>query len=361
MKTNKDILKTLINGLIALVLLGLYIFAVVNAYGLFKGKLVLFIALLALGIVVELFLYSLLHELGHLIVGLLVGLKFSKICVLCFLIGLENGKLKFKIVKPTEFGYTEMLPKTVDDYAKKLALSGVGGLGFSIISALVSMLICLNFTSNIYAFCLFGAPYPLALYIFLINALPFFEGSDGSLIFAVTLDEKSPSTLKNYYTAIAGVLLGKEPCQLERNTLEICDDKPFSQPLRYLRYLHYLQSDFDRAYGEILNLSKLQVVDDDLYFNVKKELFFCKTVLHDNNYVNENANAIVGDIDLSEDLCNYRVHAVYRIFIKDYEFAKLIIKNGIDTLSKKTQNGLIKSEIKYLKELQTQLNEGSFN
>ncbi|MBO5851848.1 MAG: hypothetical protein J6R29_05910 [Clostridia bacterium] len=361
MKTNKDILKTLINGLIALVLLGLYIFAIVNAYGLFKGKLLLYVALLVAGAVVSLFLYSLIHELGHLTVGLFAGLKFSKICVLIFLLELENGKFKFKLVKPTEFGYTEMLPKTPYNYAEKLAISAVGGLVFSLISAFASMFICLSFTGNIFVFCLFGAPYPLALYIFLINALPFFKGSDGDLVFSVLLDEKTPSTLKNYYTALASVLLKKEPCEINRNLLEIVDDKPFSQPLKYLRYLSYLQTDFKKAYDEISALQKLDIIDDNLYFNVKKEVFFCKAVLHDDNYVNENASAIVGDIDLSDDLCNFRVHAVYRIFINDIDFAKLIIKNGIDTLSKKTQNGLVISEIKYLQALKEQLDAGNFN
>lgn len=356
MKSNKVVFKTLVNVLIGIVLLGLYILAVVNAYGLFSGKFLLYAVLLVAGIAVSVFLYSLVHELGHLIVGLFAGLKFSKICVLFFLFEVENERVKFRFVKPTEFGYTEMLAKDEKDYGEKLAISSVGGLVFSVIIALVSMAICINNLNDIYLFCLFGATYPLALYIFLINALPFFDGSDGSLIFSVITDIQKPSVLKNYYTALASITLNKEPSELRGSLFEIFNDKPYSQNLKYIKYLSCLQSDFDKAYSEILDLSKLEICDDNLYFIVKKELFFCKVILGDLAYVEKHAPSIVGDIDISEDLCNFRVHAVYRIFIKDYKFAKLILQNGLEVLSKKTPNGFIKSEIKHLKELQSQLN-----
>ena len=356
MKNGKTIFKAVINAVIGLILLGLYVLAVVNAYALYKGNLVLYATLLVAGIIISTFLYSLIHELGHLIIGLMAGLKFSKICVLCFLLEVENGSLKFKIVKPTEFGYTEMLPKKVENYGKKLAVSATGGLVFSLACIVVSMVICLNNLENIWLFTLFGACYPLAIYIFLINALPLFDGSDGALIFSVLLDGKNPSVLKNYYTATASVMLLKEPSLLDGKLFEFSNESVYGQNLKYLNYLRYLSTDFDKAYAEILSLSKQNIIDDNLYFIVKKELFFCKVILGENSFVQDNASAVVGDIDLSEDLCNYRVHASYRVFIKDYEFASLILQNGLNVLSNKGQNGIVKSEIAYLNELKNQLN-----
>lgn len=352
MKTNKAILKTVVNVVIFLVLAGLYTFAVINAYGLFKGKLLLYIALLVVGLIISLFINVLLHELGHLTVGLFSGLKLSKICVLVFLLEVKCGKLKFKIAKPQELGYTEMLPKTQYGYGEKLAFSALGGLMFSLITALASMAICINCVDNIYAFCLFGAPYPIALYVLLINALPLFDGSDGALIFSIFQGE---TTTKNYYLITANILLNKEPCEIDGKLFLSSGNGAISQNVKYLRFLHLLKSDFDRAYEEILALSKLDIVDDNLHFIVKKELFFCKVILGDEAYVNAHSTEVVGDIDLSEDACNFRVHATYRIFIKDYEFASLILKSGIQKLSSLTQNGIILSEIKYLKELQNQL------
>ena len=261
MKNSNVILKTVLNVLIALIALGLYVLAIVNAYGLYNGNLLVYAVLLVTGAILSTFIYSLVHELGHLIAGLIAGLKFSKICVLIFLLELENEKLKFKLVKPTEFGYTEMLPKHQKDYGEKLAVSATGGLAFSVLIALASMAVCINNLESVYMFTLFGASYPLALYIFFVNALPFFNSSDGALIFSILAEDKN-SALKNYYSVMASVLTGVEPGEIKQGQLEIFNDKPYSQNLKYIKYLHYLNADFDKAYECILNLSKSQIIDE---------------------------------------------------------------------------------------------------
>ncbi len=358
MKINKGVLKTAVSIILTVFILAVYVFLCVTAFKFYNVSSVLLVALLLLGAVLSLFIHSLIHELGHLVFGLTAGLYLEKIRVLIFELEIKNGTFKFKIKKPSfYFGYTSMLPKNDDNYGEKLTVSSLGGLVFSFVFTLLNVFIAIKFATNAYVFSLFGIYYVIGFYVFIINFLPLVYNNDGALIYDYLTSKQNGFNFKTAYQILAKTSKGVKPCDLGENLLVFSGNDRYSQIIQYHKYLSLLATNFDEAEKQLNSLLSKNIIDDEIYFAVKKEALFIACVKGDSNYANLNGEHVV-DL-LGQDDCaeNYRIHAVYRIFTGEKDWAKLIVDGGINALSLRGKTGYEIAEIGYLKDLKNQLNQ----
>ena len=150
--------------------------------------LVLFVTALALSI--------LIHELGHLIAGWLVGFRFSYFTVGPVRLRLQDGKLKVSLVRErTALGDTGMRVDRVARLRRRLVFYGLGGTAANALSLPVAIMVA-NHTPYALTHPLamsFAAQFTLiSIVLAFVNVIPGPSGSvtDGSRIATLMSDRK---------------------------------------------------------------------------------------------------------------------------------------------------------------------------
>ncbi len=342
--------------LIILVPLGLFIYHFLGFYKAYENYTKQVVLYTLLGLLITLVIASIIHELGHIIVGCIVGLKEKIIKVLFISLSFNNG-LKISLCRPVNFGETVLVPKTQENYSKKVVISAIGGLAFSFIYMLVGMLI-VAFSKSMPLVLLFGIGYHLSAYVLLVNLVPINEEGDGYLIFNYLLKgETERQIISNALNSTAQILLGVQPKDLDSRFLTEFDAKVgyYSNLTKYYRYLAFLWRDEERAFKELLELSDLDKVSYSLYEDVYKELFYASLRLKDQTFIKNNEEIVIGYIEKELSPIDYRVHANYRIYTGELDWAKLIIDSGLSNLEKSSNYGNVSYEIELLKRLKESL------
>ena len=340
----KERVKLLINGLIAGVCVLLFAYLMLNLIIVYPSSAFKVILSAVVGVAVTLILNSIIHETGHIIAGLICGLKVNSVQYLGLFIGKIKGKIKVKFKSADgEVGVTELIPKNSKNTYEKYVVSALGGLVASFILLAVQIIICL-LSKSLVLYAGLGITFPITAYVFLINLFPVFENNDGHLVYTYLLGGDDRKICSNYYKAIALLYEGVEPSELEPSLLiDYQKEGQCSVGIRYLRYLAYLQSDEERAIKElrkISDLSKFSFNKDDVF----EELYFCALSIGDDKFMKayeQDANRIFSKEERPQ---TFRVHAVYRIKNGEVDWAKLILKSGIEFCSTYPIKGLAKAE-----------------
>ena len=299
-----------------------------------------------LGVLISFILAPFVHELGHLIVGLILGFRLVSFN-LSFIKLQFYKKFRISLVKPYAFGETVFLPKTPDKYPEKLRLTTIAGLVFSVAYMLVGMAIVF-LSTNLKLVLLLGIPYHVSAYVLLLNVLPFKSDSDGALLFSYSLKGSVYNEMTyNVLSASAEIMCGVEPKDVSARYLTefYLSYDYYSVMLKYLRYIAFLWRDEESAFKELFDISDLDKVPDSLYEIVYKELFFASVVRGDVGFIKAHEDIVVGYLE-DDSPSNYRIHAVYRQFKGDEEWAKIIIDSGLKNLS--GDDGLSKYEKRLL-------------
>ena len=303
------------------------------------------------------FLSSLVHELGHLIFALFSGLKIYSFTVLFLRIEFKEKKLpKISFVLPENFGDIQMLPKKAEGFSKKVFLSTVGGAVFSFLYLVFG--IAMLFVGNYYTYCIFGITFPITAYILLVNIIPFSEDSDGGLLFNMLAGGKFKKIIENSLNATAHILLGVEPKDLDSRLLaeftNECDI--YSVRIIYLRYLAYFRRDIERAQKELISICNSEKLDEYFYMTIFKELFYNAIIRKDEDYIKANSEEAVNYLSYENHPSDYRIHALYRLYTNEVEWAKLIINEGEKKLLNYAEKGVVLQELDCLKEIKSQIN-----
>ena len=346
MKRHK--VKDIVNGLTALLCVALLVFLVVNLITVYPDKIIEIIISVLVGAVVTIFINSVIHELGHVLFGAIAGLKVYSVQFLNLFIGIENGKFKIKF-KPlaSELGETVLLPKNTQNVAKKFVISSVGGLLFSLLLIIAQVLIVLLVDNAIIEAGL-GATFPITAYVFLINLFPLFENNDGCLVYNYLAGGERKVVLENYYKCVALLVGGTEPSELDGALLlryDGCDG--YHAYIDYLRYLAYVKNDEESAIKELRklsDLSKVAYLNDEIF----EEMFFASIILNDDKFIKAHAEEAVEIVSLQERPQSYRIHASYRIYNGEGDWAKLILESGIKYCDTYAIKGIATAERKYM-------------
>ncbi len=351
----KQTVKYVLEWVIILSLLTLYAFMLIEVIAS-STNLIYAIGLCSLGLIITVILSSLVHELGHVVFGLISGLKLHSFTVLFLKITFSKGRFpKIQFIFPNDFGSTEFLPKTNEKFYGKLCISALGGLIFSLIYLVVGILFL--YLGNYFTVCFFGITFPITAYILLVNLIAFDETCDGYLLFSFLAGGKNKRIISNCLTAISNVILGVEPKDLDSRLLaeftKECDI--YSVRIIYLRYLAYFRRDIERARKELLCICDSQKLNEEFYMLIFKELFYTALVNKDDDYIKANQEEAVNYLSYEMHASDYRIHATYRAYIGNKDWAKLLIKSGKENLEKFIEKGITIAEFDALSELETKI------
>lgn len=223
-----------------------------------------------LGVIPFAFLVTLaLHELGHVIGGLLVGFEFRMYTVGPFMIEREAGKLNFKWNKNlnTFGGLALCLPLNDRDLARRFTVFVAGGPLGSLVWALAAWgLWSALSVPDLPGFWLHVADMFLFLsilfsgFIFLTTIFPMHSGgfySDGARIGQFLRKGPDADLQITLLTASAWSLSGTRPRDIDPNLLlkglEIPTDSPFKGYFHgFLHYIYLDRGDWERAEYHLL-------------------------------------------------------------------------------------------------------------
>lgn len=347
--------KDLVNGIIAILCVALLVFLFINLITIYPDQLINVIISLLVGVLVTLIINSVIHELGHVLFGLIVGLKVYSVKFLHLFIGKLNGKFKIKLIRADELGETVLIPKNDKSVAKKFVISSVGGLLFTLLFIVGQVIICMLVKNPIIE-AGFGATLPLTVYFFLINLFPLFENNDGCLVYNYLAGGERKLVLENYYKCIALLVNGTEPSGLDGVLLlkyDGCDG--YHVYINYLRYLAYVKNDEESAIKELRllsDLSKTSYLNDEIF----EEMFFASIIMKDDKFIKAHADEAVEILLKEERPQSFRIHACYRIYNGELDWAKLILQSGIKYCDGYVIKGIAQSEKDYMKALLDNLN-----
>ena len=336
-------LKILLWCLILIATLGVYIFHFAGFVIAYKDRVIEVAIYSILGLLLTSILAPLIHELGHLISGVICGFKLRSFTIGFLKLSFKN-KFKISLVKPNLFGETAMLPKSTNNYSKKLRITVFSGLIFSLALMLVQMTV-LFLCKDLTLVLLFGLPYHLSTYLLVMNLIPFSETSDGYLLFTYYVKGGIyKEIIDNALSVSAEIYLGTRPESVSSHLLTEFSPKYdyYSVLLKYYRYLAFLCRDEDFAFKVLFDISDLDKIPESLYETVYKELFFASIVRGDDNFIRNNEDIVIGYLEKEESPSDYRIHATYRMYKGDGDWARLIVKSGLKNLS--DSDGITKFE-----------------
>ena len=147
-----------------------------------------------------------LHELGHVAAGVLVGFHFSSISIGPFSIGLQYGRVRFQIrAQSGALGYAGMHMQTVSRLRRKLFIFVMAGPLMNLVSGTVAAVFILISPQELrsgWLIPLSAAFSMLSFSIFLLSAIPFRSTfhSDGDRIRMLV---KSPREARRWISAMA--------------------------------------------------------------------------------------------------------------------------------------------------------------
>lgn len=189
-----------------------------------------------------------LHELGHLIGGLLTGWKIIYLQLFYMIIARENKKLKFKITSTCDYQCI-MYPKTLGN---SVWLYTIGGCALNLATAFLGLagillFLCTNALLFLYSLCFFV----FGLTSFLINIIPNTKRicNDGASL--LLLKDRQTRLCHNSQLFIAKELFeGKTYRQIDRELLFNLCEQTDNDILAYqavLEYYYWLElEDYER-------------------------------------------------------------------------------------------------------------------
>lgn len=313
------------------------------------------IAYSVLGCLITLFANIFLHEIFHLIFGAFAGLKFSELQLFFLNLKKKGKKIKFKFKGADGvFGYSLMATDNPDGAMKKYVVSSFGGLLISFLIIVSQVVVSLS-VKDLFLVVAIGNTLPISVYIFLINLLPVFENNDGSLIYLYAMGGEKKATCENYFKAVALLNSGVEPSNLDSKYLIKSDaDFTYGAKIAYLRYLAYITSDEEEAFKELYSLSDLSK-HQDMYDEIFEEMFFSAILMDDKKFIKNNENYAIKIFENPIRPQTFRVHASYRVYTEELDWAKLIVDSGISFCEDYEVKGIAKAEKSYLELIKSKI------
>lgn len=193
-------------------------------------------------------LAPIVHELGHVCMGLIAKMDYVYVKCFCFKISVKRGKKRLSFASPFAADETQVLPKSGGNMKKRATLYTVGGLLFGgifllVVIAAAMVCTCLGVTR----YSLWGMV-PYCAYLFLLNYLPLEYASGKTDTLVLVGINKNYDAEQNMLAAmeIQGQLSeGKSFSEIDKelyyNVPQLCEDEPLYAVMLDLRYRYHIE------------------------------------------------------------------------------------------------------------------------
>ncbi|MEX1378292.1 MAG: hypothetical protein AB1Z23_12580 [Eubacteriales bacterium] len=311
-----------------------------------ESFIVLFVLIVKsiLSVILSYFIGTALHELGHLVFGLIAGYKFVSFKILFFNFYDENSRIKFRVEGFRKFaGYCSMFPKYKPIYIYWLSV--FGGALFNLISAIIFFIIWRNSGFNSI---LFSSLAIISFLLFAFNLLPIKKTNevyyDGWILWTLLFNRKSKEEFLEQVKYADMVNKNLRPRDYE---LQLDKTKPFNSS--YISALY--RKSLDLGDIETMQYCSSQIEENFDTSSEVSHVVYCYIICYTacitgnidkaNDYYNKVKNRIENDND-----CNgLRVRAYYQYYSnKEYEYAYELCKQGILVVDKYVHPGIAMME-----------------
>ncbi len=315
-----------------------------------------------LGLLFSGFICAFLHELGHLVFGKANGFVLSSFSVWFFRWEKTCKKLRFSLrFLFEEAGSTEMIKKDVSGMEKGLKSMTVGGLFFSLISALISLpVFVLSVPYQVY--CVLAVFLPVGLYFFVGNAIPSSEGgvrNDGGVLYGLKKGDNETKVTLSLLSIQTELYNGKTFSEIDdKYYFEVPqlpeDSLNFITLLTY-RYNYYLDvKDYENAKKTTSRLLSLEeYMPKGFKYVVKSDALYNACTFNLNEEVADDLTYEIEDmLNKDESVTSYRVRLAYISLIKgERQILEAFYDKAIKRADKCQLSGLKRFEIKLIDEL----------
>lgn len=274
------------------------------------------------------FLHTLLHELGHLIFGIAQGFEFYSFRAGRFYLRRDSQrKIKLGFGKKSQYaGNLLMICKNTDRLEKRYLTLALGGSIGSLFALIVfSCLPIFHTVVNPYVYYLCGIGFPISVYLFLLNTIPFYRlgaYTDGALVSEIL--HKDPSVQYALRTtAIQSMLFqGTAPSELPQDCFDglpiVADNDVNKLQFMIYAYARALDSDdletADRAIRFLED--NLEDLPDLFRDSVQTDIFFhVMTYRRQPDRAQALYDSLKSYIDADPNICNLRIRATYELYI----------------------------------------------
>lgn len=270
------------------------------------------------GVALSFIFAPVVHELGHFIFGLAMGMGCVEMKIFCLSIHLEKGKYRVFLASPFADDKTQMLPRYSGDMSRRASWYTLGGL---FTSALWIALIALTATllSNPKAAYVLWGTLPYTGYLLLLNVVPF-EYATGKTDMAVFVGITRGSAVETNMLAameIQGKLFeGNRFSEVDErlyfNQPQLCEEEPLYAVMLDLQYRYALdKGDLEKAAERLNRLALAQeYLSDTEVQKVAAELTYMHAVTGDLEKAEENGKICQAYLK-EESVTALRVLAAY--------------------------------------------------
>ncbi len=258
--------------------------------------------ILALGCVfflLSLVIIPVLHELGHLLIGKLCGMRLIGITLSFVEIIRLGDKLTYRFVNPVTLevaGSCRMYPADGKNIEKKYLLFASGGLIFNLFYLIIGLPLVIIFNTP-FLWATLGITLPYCAYLFIVNLLPFSETYDGAILWGLLKGDSSQITAVRLFTAQGYLAQGLTPSQIDKKLYfdlpQLSEDDVNFAILQYYRYTYFLDNGEEKeAFKSITRLEECLEYIPDVYLTpILAELVFAYSYLEINEELAERYHA----------------------------------------------------------------------
>lgn len=305
-----------------------------------------------LGMIVGLITAPIIHEIGHIVFGLLAKMDCIYVKCFCFKIHLKDGKKCFGFASPLAADQTQMLPKMAGNMRKRASRYTLGGQIFSGVFFLLILVAAITVTLLWTPIFFIWGMLPYTGYLFLLN-LPPFEYASGKTDILVyqrlKKDEPAEKTMLAAMEIQGRLYEGYSFAEIDERYYfdlpQLPEDEPLFAVIMDLRYRYYLEkNDYDKA-SDCLN--RMAQAEPYLSDGEVQKLIGELTYMH----------ALGGNIELAEKsakLCEEylkqdkveakRILAAYAKAVDNAEGVEVLLKQARECMSKEYVKGIRKAE-----------------
>lgn len=303
---------------------GYFLITILKALGGDKSiyKIILAAALVYMFILISYSINIYIHEVGHMVFGLLSGYKFNSIRFGKVIFVKKDGKIKRGIYNmPGTAGQCIMTAPDVDSKDMPVVLYNLGGLIVNLINFIIgfSLYLLLRNSHPVIGmlFMVFGM---VALFVLVLNGLPFEQlGTDGANTIVLRKNVKSREIFRNSLEIMRYYSEGYSMQEMPPELMQFDMSTPMDNALLTsgaVNYYSYLVStgDYEKAMetaGYILKnaktinqLHKKLLYADLMFLNavIKKDMEAARQIYKDHE---KEINAGAGTITIQRDLYAY--------------------------------------------------------